>query len=101
MLTIEEVDAKTRQFICELYNCDYKRELRIKRLPTIGWEVGIPLGNDEKPFVVAIEAEDDAFLKYLRRSLQESNLGAHQYFTLTLTYPNPWLPLNDKEHGQK
>ena len=69
MLTVEIIDKKTRQFIDELYGCDYKRELRIKPLPTIGWEVGIPLGNDEKPFVVAIEAEGDTFLKYLRKSL--------------------------------
>ena len=83
--------------MCELWDCDYKRELRIKPLPTIGWEVGISLGNDEKPFVVAIEAEGDTFLKYLRRSLQESNLGSHRYFTLSLTYPRPLF--NNIEHG--
>jgi len=91
MLTIETIDKKTRQFIDELYGCDYKRELRIKPLPTIGWEVGIPLGNDERPFVVAIEAEGDTFLKYLRKSLQESNLGSHRYFTLSLTYPRSYF----------
>jgi hypothetical protein len=85
-LTNEEIDSFLRQVICDLYGAVYTKQFKINRLDPIGYEVKIPLADDERPLVIAIEAEGDKFFKYLKTAIQESNLGKAKYFVVDLTY---------------
>lgn len=86
-LTIEQIDHYIRDIICELYDAKYNRHITITPLPIIGYEIKLPLWNDERPFVVSIEADGKKFLKYLKLAIQESNLGSAQYYKVKLENP--------------
>lgn len=97
-LSKECINEKVRQLINELYDCCYTGNLIIDKLYPVGYKVSIPLLCDETPFVVAIEAEGDTFLKYLKKALQESALGAIQFFTIGTSKNCPG-PVNDSIKG--
>lgn len=97
-LSKEDLDKKIRCMINELYNSCYTGNLVIDKLYPVGYKISISLLNDERPFVVAIEAEGDKFLKYLRTALRESALGSVLFSTISDTKESP-TPLNPNIKG--
>lgn len=87
-LTNEEIACFLRQLFWDLYGTLYTKQIKVRRLEPIGYEVKIPLSNDERPLVLAIEAEGDKYLKLLKTAIQESNLGKAKFFVVNITYDN-------------
>lgn len=85
-LSIDEMIQKILCLIEELYACKYIKKLSLEKLP-VGYKLSIPLSNDEKPFVICIEAEGDDYFKYLRTALLESSLNRIKFSHLQLELP--------------
>ena len=84
-------DQMIQQILCmikELYGCKYIKKLSLEKLPTMGYKLSIPLVNNEKPFVVCIEAEGNDYFKYLKKALQESSLSRATFLFMDLKYPD-------------
>lgn len=74
-----------RQAILDIIFNQYKKcyigPLKIVPLKTEGWDVQLGLDCDERPIHIAIELDDDKFLKYFREEMRWRHLGDINFYT--------------------
>ncbi len=80
-MNTEELRQAILTIIGDLYKKCYIGPLKIVPLSTIGWDVQLGLDCDERPIHIAIELEDEQFLKYFREEMRWRRLANVNFYT--------------------
>ena len=68
----EQLEHQIRDIISEVYGSYFLGKIRVEKLNTIGYKVSFGIPNEDKPTVIAVELDDDKFLKYIRKEIKNA-----------------------------
>ena len=93
-MTRTELEQVIRDYILDIYKKEYKGNIYIKKLNTVGYSIQIELSMRNKPITIYAELEDKPFLKFLRQELKDKRFNLIYYGKLDLVNKYDCNPIN-------